>query len=63
LDGIELKAVDPTDEEPRNADCVLILADHAEFDDHAVARSARLIVDTRNSAPRTPSPRGRVVTL
>src|SRR2546426_2431150 len=32
VDGTELKAVEPTAEELRAADCVLILTDHPEFD-------------------------------
>src|SRR5207249_360534 len=31
VDGTELKAVEPTEEDLRAADCVLILADHPEF--------------------------------
>src|SRR5881397_3445990 len=47
VDGTELKAVEATGAELRGADCVLILTDHVEFDYRAVARHARLIVDTR----------------
>src|SRR5216684_4008535 len=47
VEGTELKAVEPTEEELRAADCVLILTDHPEFDYGAVARHGRLIVDTR----------------
>jgi len=63
VDGTELKAVEPTHEELRGADCVLILADHPEFDYPAIAREGRLIVDTRNSVPDIPEPHGRVVRL
>lgn len=51
VDGTELKAVEPTPEDLRAANCVLILTDHPEFDYGAVARHARLIVDTRHSVP------------
>jgi UDP-N-acetyl-D-glucosamine dehydrogenase len=51
VDGIELKAVEPTEQELRAADCVLILTDHPEVDYDRVARCGRLIVDTRHSVP------------
>ena len=63
VDGTELKAVEATGEELRGADCVLILTDHPEFDYHAVARHARLIVDTRHSVPEVSGGRGRLVRL
>ena len=40
----------------KGADCVLILTDHSNVDYSAVAKSAKLIVDTRN-AIKTPSPK------
>src|SRR5439155_25489722 len=63
VDGTELKAVEPTYDELRAADCVLILADHSEFDYTAIARDGQLIVDTRNSIPEIQGSRGRVVRL
>ena len=63
VDGTDLKAVEPTEEELRAADCVLILADHDEFDYGAIAREGRLVVDTRNRVPEIPRPLGRVVKL
>ena len=63
VDGTDLKAVEPTEEELRAADCVLILADHDEFDYEAIAREGRLVVDTRNRVPEIPRPLGRVVKL
>src|SRR5947209_7641713 len=63
VDGTELKAVEATGEELRGADCVLILTDHPEFDYHAVARHARLIVDTRHSIPEIAGRHGRLVRL
>jgi UDP-N-acetyl-D-glucosamine dehydrogenase len=63
VDGTELKAVEPTQGELREADCVLILTDHPEFDYGAVARHGRLIVDTRHSVPEPTSRRRRLVRL
>ena len=63
VDGTDLKAVEPTEEELRRADCVLILTDHPEFDYGAVARRGRLIVDTRHSVPEIRGRRGRLVRL
>jgi len=47
----DLKAVEPTEEILREADCVVIVTDHPEFDYAAVARHARRVVDTRQSLP------------
>ncbi|PYN57079.1 MAG: UDP-N-acetyl-D-glucosamine dehydrogenase [Candidatus Rokuibacteriota bacterium] len=51
VNGTELKAVEATARELRTAHCVLILADHPEFDYRAIAHHGRLIVDTRHSVP------------
>ena len=48
LDGLELAAV-AVEEAVREADCVVIVTDHAGFDYEAVLEQARLIVDTRNA--------------
>ena len=63
VDGTELKAVDPSAEVLREADCVLILTDHPEFDYAAVARHARLIVDTRHRLPQTADGPDHIVRL
>ena len=63
VDGVDFKAVEPTSEEVHKADCVLILADHAEFDYEAIGRDGRLIVDTRNSIPEIKGAHGRIVKL
>jgi len=63
VDGIELKAVELTEEELRASDCVLILTDHPEFDYDAVVRHTRLIVDTRDSFPETAAKGTRLVRL
>ncbi len=63
VDGVELKAVELTEEELRASDCVLILTDHPEFDYDAVVRHTRLIVDTRDSFPETAAKGTRLVRL
>jgi UDP-N-acetyl-D-glucosamine dehydrogenase len=60
----ELKAVEPTEETLRDADCVVVLTDHPEFDYETLVRQAHLIVDTRQAIPPTaPSSTTRVVRL
>lgn len=49
LDGLELKAVELTEEILRQADCTLILTDHPEFDFRRIVEVAPLVVDTRNA--------------
>jgi UDP-N-acetyl-D-glucosamine dehydrogenase len=61
--GHVMKAVDVTVDEISSADCVLILTDHPEFDFAAVARHARLVVDTRNCMREVAPRRGRLVKL
>jgi UDP-N-acetyl-D-glucosamine dehydrogenase len=63
LDGAVLKAVELSDQEVSEADCVLILTNHAEFDYHRIVDTASLVVDTRNATWRIPAPEGRIVTL
>jgi UDP-N-acetyl-D-glucosamine dehydrogenase len=48
LDGRELRAEDANEMAAR-ADCVVIVTDHAAFDYAGIAKSARLVVDTRNA--------------
>ena len=48
----DLKSVDLTQEELAAADCVVLITDHTEVDYELVARSARLVFDTRNRMPR-----------
>jgi UDP-N-acetyl-D-glucosamine dehydrogenase len=50
---VELKRLDLTEDVVREADCVVILTDHAEFDYLMVAREAKVIVDTRQAIPST----------
>ena len=61
--GTALKAIEPTEDALRGADCVLIVTDHPEFDYGAVARHARIVVDTRHTVPLTVDRCGHVVRL
>ena len=47
--GEPLASVPLTDEELREADCVIIVTDHSEIDYKRVCSVASLIVDTRNA--------------
>jgi UDP-N-acetyl-D-glucosamine dehydrogenase len=46
--GGEMKA-EPIEPKTGEADCVVIVTDHASFDYASIAKSAKLIVDTRNA--------------
>ena len=48
LDGISLQS-EPLLESAANADCVVIVTDHSDFDYRGLLGSAKLIVDTRNA--------------
>jgi UDP-N-acetyl-D-glucosamine dehydrogenase len=61
--GTELKSIELTDQRLADADCVLILADHAAFDYVHVVATARLVVDARNATWGLEAPDGRVVRL
>ena len=69
IDGLEeeeLKVMYAIDEAKAKsaaaeADCVVIVTDHAAFDYEGLARDARLIVDTRNALKNVPG--GNVVRL
>jgi UDP-N-acetyl-D-glucosamine dehydrogenase len=39
------------------ADCVVVVTDHASFDYAGIVDSAKLIVDTRNAFKNHPSPK------
>jgi len=56
LDGSELAAADALTMS-RQADCVVVVTDHASFDYSAISQQARLIVDTRNALKNHPSPK------
>ena len=50
-----MEAIDPP-EGIAAADCVVIVTDHKKFDYPALARDAKLIVDTRNALKDSESP-------
>jgi len=54
LDGRELRAEDPN-RMATEADCVVVVTDHAAFDYAAIEKNAALIVDTRNAMKNHPS--------
>src|ERR1700693_4600218 len=56
FDGHELKAADPN-AMASEADCVVVVTDHAKFDYPSIVKNARLIVDTRNALKKYPSPK------
>jgi UDP-N-acetyl-D-glucosamine dehydrogenase len=56
LDGHDLTAEDPN-AMASEADCVVIVTDHAKFDYPSIVKNARLIVDTRNALKKYPSPK------
>jgi UDP-N-acetyl-D-glucosamine dehydrogenase len=60
---LELKRLDLTEDVVREADCVVILTDHPEFDYLMVARAAKLIVDTRQAIPSTATSGATMVRL
>jgi UDP-N-acetyl-D-glucosamine dehydrogenase len=54
LDARELRAEDAL-QMSADADCVVVVTDHAAFDYAAIAKAATLIVDTRNALKNYPS--------
>jgi len=59
----ELKSVELTQAMIADADCVLILAEHAAFDFRHIVGAARLVVDARNATFGLDAPADRVVRL
>jgi UDP-N-acetyl-D-glucosamine dehydrogenase len=49
IGDVELKSVELTPQRLADADCVVILADHAAFDYRTIVATARLVVDARNA--------------
>jgi UDP-N-acetyl-D-glucosamine dehydrogenase len=47
-DGVQMTAIDQA-EGAKAADCVVIITDHKKFDNQALLRDSKLIVDTRNA--------------
>jgi len=63
VDGVLLKAVEPTSRELTAADCVVILTDHPEFDYRQIVDTSSLVIDTRGATWGMPAPAERVVGL
>jgi len=63
FDGRALKAVEVTDERLAEADCVVILTDHPEFDYTRIVEASSLVVDTRGATHALGAPADRVVAL
>jgi UDP-N-acetyl-D-glucosamine dehydrogenase len=56
VDGLDLCA-EPPEKAATEADCVVIITDHSDFDYPALVEQARLIVDTRNALRGVSSPK------
>ncbi|HEY7517063.1 MAG TPA: nucleotide sugar dehydrogenase [Methylomirabilota bacterium] len=63
IGDVELKSVELSEQRLADADCVVILADHAAFDYARVLGAARLVVDARNATWGLAAAEGRVVRL
>jgi UDP-N-acetyl-D-glucosamine dehydrogenase len=63
VDDVEVKAVELTDATIEEADCIVLLANHLEFDLRRIADIARLVVDTRSATWGLDAPRARIVRL
>jgi UDP-N-acetyl-D-glucosamine dehydrogenase len=63
FEGHSLKAVEVTDERLAEADCVVILTDHQEFDYARIVETSTLVVDTRGATHTIAAPADRVVAL
>ena len=63
VNGVLLKAVEPTSREVAAADCVVILTDHPEFDYRQIVDTSSLVIDTRGATWGMPAPAERVVGL
>ena len=63
IGGIEYKSLDFKVADVKNADCILILTDHSQFDYREIIACGTLIVDTRGATWGIPSSPGQVVRL
>src|SRR6266403_3259430 len=63
VEGRALKAVEVTDERLAEADCVVILTDHPEFDYARIVAASTLVVGTRGATHGLAAPADRVVAL
>ena len=61
--GLELKNVALTDVRLRRADCVVVVTDHDSFKAARIARTAKLIVDTRNITGGVRNPKAEIIRL
>jgi len=61
VEGVELKAIDLTEDVLQEAHCTLVLTDHPEFDFRRIVEVAPLVIDTRNATWGLPVPAGRVI--
>ena len=48
-DGLDMESVGDLDKAVRDADCVVIITNHKDYDYSAILREAKCIVDTRNA--------------
>ena len=56
-----MRSVDLTPAKLASYDCVLIATDHTSYDYDAIARNAKLVVDTRNATRRVKENREKIV--
>ena len=63
IEGVVLKAVEPSPREVAAADCVVILTDHPDFDYRQIVETAPLVVDTRGATWGIATGAERVVAL
>src|ERR1700751_3290612 len=60
-DFSNMRSVDLSPERLASYDCVLIATDHSSYDYDAIARDAKLVVDTRNATRRVKQHREKIV--
>ena len=63
FEGRALKAVEASDERLAEADCVVILTDHPDFDYARIVEVSTLVVDSRGATYRLSAPADKVVAL
>ena len=62
-EGIDLEGIALTDTAVSEADCVVVVTNHAAFDYEFIANHAHIIVDTRNAMNGSTTGNGRLVVL
>jgi UDP-N-acetyl-D-glucosamine dehydrogenase len=60
-DFSDKRSVELTPERLASYDCILIATDHTSYDYEAIARGARLVVDTRNATRHVKDYRDKIV--